>query len=126
MDPIFEPAGENQVPSPMWPQAGVPEPIGPSPDLGFPPNQPSASQRDHRRAIALASAIVVGLLIFSVVLIFYVFSKRGTTENVRVITPPPAAAGGLHQDLVVESKPSWKAGVARLRSQYASFFHLSP
>src|SRR5215469_3879276 len=126
MDPTFEPAGENQGPSPMWPQAGVPGSTGVPPGLGFPPNQPSASQRDHRRGIVLASAIVGAVLIISVVLIFYVFSKPATTENVRVITPPPAAAGGLHQDLAVENKASWKAGVASLRSRYASFFHLSP
>ncbi len=54
-----------------------------------------------------------------------IYNTAGTTKSFRLVSPAPASAGGLVQDVAVESQPGYKARVAAARQYYAKSQHRS-
>jgi hypothetical protein len=79
------------------------------------PSPPAPPGRGNVAAVAWAAAaiaILVGVLVFAFI------RHQNSTENVRVIVPAPAAAGGLNQDYADERSSQFQAGVSALRQRF--------
>lgn len=84
----------------------------------------TAGRQVGLRWLAIGVAILVAAVAVAYGLVRGLGGGTGT-ENVSVITPPPLAAGGLHEDLALANQTAFRRQVAALRHKYANTVHMS-
>lgn len=109
MDQSTWPAGDDHSGSPPSPVAAAP---------ARPPRPVS-----RRLAIVIAVLVAAGAVAYG--LVASLGGPSGSTENVRVIIPPPLVVGGLREDLALQNQAAFQHQVAVLRHQYAKTVHMS-
>jgi hypothetical protein len=148
MDPYTEPINDDQAQSPEAPPelpaeisaepplespfAALPAPedssLGwPIPAGGFATTAPTVPRPVSRLKYRAVVGSVVGgvvVLVVGVTAVHQFLNKAGTTKNFALVSPPPQALSGLSQDVQAESRPAYKAGVAKIRRHYSNEFGL--
>ncbi|HEV2451236.1 MAG TPA: hypothetical protein VGS62_04855 [Streptosporangiaceae bacterium] len=105
-------AAGDAVPGSEWPPA--PAGDGSPPDVIDLPGFPSPPSRSGRNKILTIAWPAAAIAILAGVLVYALIRHLNSTSGVRVIVPPPAAAGGLHQDYADEGS-QFQAAVSSLR-----------